>query len=385
MESMSTLASMLKRSGQTRPTLAPYMDVSLQTIHNWCTGRVPVPVHHFGRLAENLTALGGSDAELAEIMRGYLQMHGMSGRLLSTLSAHSDVNEQATVLLISWDIKSGGLFSHFPGACRTAVQSLGMTCLVVDCGGDHLMKRTYVREAIKHRYAGVILAGIPGAPPSPVDELFDALQPLVDAGIPVAMIAPWSADVALPPGVTALGWDSNVSNSMGIGLLRKLGHERISVILSETGPMVSGRYQGLDRTFSEQGAHIDDALVVWMGDDPDDVGEIQGVLDSATAIFAPPSTLHLLASECYAKNLRWPDNVSIITIGHSESIPQLGSNPFTYVGIPVGRISRSAAHILSSLVEQEETSYYQQFAIYGKGAMRIMNAEGGSVAAPIQA
>jgi DNA-binding LacI/PurR family transcriptional regulator len=330
-------------------------------------------------LAENLTTFGASDAEVAELMRAYLQMHGMSDRLLRTLSARSGASERSTVLLVSWDIKSGGLFSHFPGACRTAVQSLGMTCLVVDCGGDHQMKRTYIREAIKHRYAGVILAGVPGAPPSPVDELFDAIQPLVNARIPVVMIAPWSADVALPPGVTALGWDSNVSNSMAIGHLRDLGHERISVILSETGPMVSGRYQGIDRTFSDQGARIDEALVVWTGDDPDDADEILGALGSATAIFASPSTLLLLANGCYAKNIRWPDDISIITIGHPESIPQLGSNPFTYIAVPVGRISRSAAHILSSLIEEDQTAYYQQFAIYGKSAMRIMNAGGGSV------
>jgi DNA-binding LacI/PurR family transcriptional regulator len=379
MEPTQNLASMLKRSGQNRPTLAAYMDVSLQTIHNWCTARVPVPVHQFGRLAENLTTFGASDAEVAELMRAYLQMHGMSDRLLRTLSARSGASERSTVLLVSWDIKSGGLFSHFPGACRTAVQSLGMTCLVVDCGGDHQMKRTYIREAIKHRYAGVILAGVPGAPPSPVDELFDAIQPLVNARIPVVMIAPWSADVALPPGVTALGWDSNVSNSMAIGHLRDLGHERISVILSETGPMVSGRYQGIDRTFSDQGARIDEALVVWTGDDPDDADEILGALGSATAIFASPSTLLLLANGCYAKNIRWPDDISIITIGHPESIPQLGSNPFTYIAVPVGRISRSAAHILSSLIEEDQTAYYQQFAIYGKSAMRIMNAGGGSV------
>ena len=80
--------------------------------------------------------------------------------------------------------------------------------------------------------------------------------------------------------------------------------------------------------------------------------------------------------------MRWPDDISIVTIGHPQSIPQLGSSPFTYVGIPVGRISRSAAHIVSSLIEEGEGAYFQQFAIYGKSAMRIMNAEGGSVGPP---
>jgi DNA-binding LacI/PurR family transcriptional regulator len=382
MKASPDLATLIKSYGLARPVLAARMDVSLQTIHNWCIGRIPVPLHQFSRLAENLVGVGASDAEIAGLLRGYLEMHGLDERLLGTLSSRTDTSDRATVLLMSWDIKSGGLFSHFPGACRSAVQSLGMTCLVVDCGGDHQMKRTYVREAIKHRYAGVIIAGIPGAPPSPTDELFDAIQPLVDAGIPVVMISPWNTNVDIPQGVTALGWDSNVSNSMAIQCLQQAGHEQIALVLSETGPMVSGRYQGLDRIFSDQGKRIDDSLVVWTGDDPGDPDEILDVLGSATAVFARPSTLHLLANGCYAKNLRWPDDISIVTVGHPESIPQLGSNPFTYIGIPVGRISRSAAHLLSSLVEEGESAYYQQFAIFGKSAMRVMNADGGSVGAP---
>ena len=382
METSANLSSLLKRYGLARSALAAQMDVSLQTIHNWCIGRIPVPLHQFSRLAENLTALGASDSVIAELIRAHLQMHGLDERLLSTLTSRSDGGDRAVVLLMSWDIKSGGLFSHFPHACRSAVQSLGMTCLVVDCGGDDQMKRTYVSEAIKHRYAGVIFAGIPGASPSPIDELFDAMQPLVEAGIPVVMISPWNTDVAIPQGVTALGWDSNVSNSMAVGFLRESGHERIAVVLSEAGQMVSGRYQGLDRTFADQGMQINDSLVVWTEDDPDDPDEIQEALGSATAVFARPSTLHLLANGCYARNMRWPDDISIVTIGHPQSIPQLGSSPFTYVGIPVGRISRSAAHILSSLIEEGEGAYSQQFAIYGKSAMRIMNTEGGSVGPP---
>jgi DNA-binding LacI/PurR family transcriptional regulator len=382
MDFPTDLASLLKRYFITRSWLAAHMDVSLQTIHNWCIGRVPVPVHQFSRLTEQLIESGATDAEVAELMRACLQVHGLNDQLLSTLSSRNDSNDRGVVLLMSWDIKSGGLFSHFPGACRRAIQRVGMTCLVVDCGGEHQMKRTYVHEAIKHRYAGVILAGIPGASPSSFDDLFDTIQPLADAGIPVVMISPWNADVALPQGVAALGWDANISNSMALGFLREFGHERIALVLSETSPVTAGRYQGLDRTFSDQGTRIDDSLVVWAGDDPHDPDEIQEALGVATAIFARPSTLHLLANGCYAKNLRWPDDISIITIGHPESIPQLSRNPFTYVGIPVGRISRSAAHILSSLVEDGDGAYYQQFAVYGKTAMTIMNPDGGSVGPP---
>jgi hypothetical protein len=73
-----------------------------------------------------------------------------------------------------------------------------------------------------------------------------------------------------------------------------------------------------------------------------------------------------------------------MTIGHPSSMPQLGDNPFTYVTVPVGKISRGAAHILASLIEDNEVPYSQQFMVYGKSSMRVQNAEGGSVGIPQQ-
>lgn len=61
---------------------------------------------------------------------------------------------------------------------------------------------------------------------------------------------------------------------------------------------------------------------------------------------------------------------------------QLGGSPFTYVAIPVGKISRSAAHILVSMIQDDEYLYSQQFMVHGKSSMRIINAEGGSIGPP---
>ena len=127
MDTPTSLASLLKHYGLARSSLASRMDVSLQTIHNWCIGRVPVPVHQFSRLAENMTSLGASDAEVAALMREYLDEHGLNDRLFATLTSRNSSVDRNVVLLMSWDIKSGGLFSHFPSECRRAVQDLGMT------------------------------------------------------------------------------------------------------------------------------------------------------------------------------------------------------------------------------------------------------------------
>ena len=60
------------------------------------------------------------------------------------------------------------------------------------------------------------------------------------------------------------------------------------------------------------------------------------------------------------------------------------SHPFTYVGIPVGKISRAAAHLFASMADEEDFRYSQQFVVYGRSAMRVMNAHAGSVGPPAQ-
>jgi DNA-binding LacI/PurR family transcriptional regulator len=318
------------------------------------------------------------------LVRAQLEAHGLNENLIRSLSTTVTPDDGTrSIMVMSWDLKSGGLFSHFATACRQALESLGFSCTVVDCGADHHMKQRYVREALRHRYSGVVLAGVPGAYPTPQDEVLMTIQPLTEASIPVALLMPWNGHVSLPQGVVALGWDADVANGMAVEALRSAGHEDIALVLSETGPLVSGRYQGLDRVFADVGKPLNDISVAWVGGDPDDLEEVQHALNHASAVFARPSTLPVLANACYALGRHWPADISVMTIGHPITIPQLGSNPFTYVTVPVGKISRGAAHILASLIEDNEVPYSQQFMVYGKSSMRIMNAEGGSVGAPV--
>ena len=384
MAPVMTLTELLRTHHLPRAGLAAGMDVSLQTIHNWCVGRVPVPVHQLDRLIANLGSAGASDQEIAGLVRSQLEAHGLNETLMRSLSSTVTPDYGApSIMIMSWDLKSGGLFSHFATACRQALESLGFSCLVVDCGADHHMKQRYVREAVRHRYAAVVLAGIPGAYPSPQDELLSTIQPLLDASVPVAMLMPWNGHVSLPQGVVALGWDADVANGMALDTLRAAGHDNIALLLSETGPLVSGRYQGLDRLFAETGKPLTEVSIAWVGGgDPDDLEEVQHALSKASAVFARPSTLPVLANACYSLGRHWPDDISVMTIGHPSSMPQLGRNQFTYVAVPVGKISRGAAHILASLIEDNEVPYSQQFMVYGKSSMRIMNAEGGSVGQP---
>ena len=379
----ASLSSLVKQYRLSRPSLASAMHVSLQTIHNWCAGRVPVPVHHLGRLSERLTSVGATEDDIASLVRRQLEQHGLDHEILQGFfSERRPPAGSGAVMLITWDMKSGGIFQHFTKATRQAVESLGFTCLVMDCGGDHRLRETYIKQAVRTRARGVILAGVPGAYPAPSDELLTSIKPLLDDQLPTVMLTPWNGHIPLPAGVVAVGWDSDSANEMAVSFLKESGHEHIALVLGETGPLVSGRYQGLERTFADLGMVIDEQRVAWLDSNADDITDVQQAIERSTAVFARTSTLSTVANACYAANLRWPNDFSVITLGHPQSFAQFGSRPFTYVGIPVGKISRAAAHLFASMADEEDFRYSQQFVVYGRSAMRVINPDAGSVGPP---
>ena len=366
-----------------RRSLASDMDVSLQTIHNWCSTRVPVPIHQIDRLIERLRRAGAEDSEIAELVASQLEAHGLSSGLVEAFRAQTAVPKGlGSVMLIAWDLKSGGMFPHFAHSCRESVEALGYTCLVVDCGGVHSMKQTYVREAVRRRYAGVLLVGVPGAFPDPDDDLFATIESLDKSGIPTVMVTPWRAHLNLPAGVAGIGWDADAANEKALDTLFQLGHRDVAVLLSGPGTLSAGRHQGVDRAFEALGREMREDLVVWVDGDDDDLPETSRVIRSASAVYARASTLATLANACYTQGLRWPQDLSILTIAHAQALVHLGTNPFSYVSVPVRRISQGAAQLLSSLSTEDRGPYSQQFIVYGSSSMRVINQEGGSIGAP---
>jgi DNA-binding LacI/PurR family transcriptional regulator len=378
----SRLSALVAKYRIQRPSLASDMNVSVQTIHNWCSGRIPTPIHQIERLVERLQRGGASDSDVSLLVADQLEAHGLSSSFVFALSTDSAAQaSQGSVMLVAWDMKSGGMFPHFAHSCREAIEAIGYTCLVLDCGGAHSMKRTYIREAVRRRYAGLLLIGVPGAFPDPDDDLLTMIEPLSQNGIPTVMVTPWRGNLPLPTGVAGVGWDSDAANDKALETLFDLGHSDVAVLLSATGPLVTGRYQGIERSFESLGRKMRDDLIVWVDGDDDDLPETSRVLRSATAVLARASTLSTLTNACYTQGLRWPRDLSVITVAHSQAQLQLGTNPFTYVSVPVRRISQGAAHLLASLAIGDQAPYSQQFIVYGSSSMRLIHEQGGSIGA----
>ena len=106
------------------------------------------------------------------------------------------------------------------------------------------------------------------------------------------------------------------------------------------------------------------------------------MIRSASAVYARASTLVTLTNACYTQGLIWPRDLSVITVAHTQAQLQLGTNPFTYVSVPVRRISQGAAHLLASLAMDDRAPYSQQFILYGSSSMRLVHEHGGSIGAP---
>ena len=372
------LSSLLRDHHISRSAIAHEMGVSAQTIHNWCSGRVLIPSAKLEPLCESLEQRGVPGDKLAQLVVRELEEHGIRSDRLTLKPA----GPQPTVMVLTWDLTAPSLFGPITKVARASLEGLGFECMVIDCGGEHRIRRAVLQQAPAFGVAGILLSGVPGEAPNPDDDLFSSLGPIIAAGIPVVFLKPWTGSVSLPAGVGSIGWDSVAAVEQAVRLLVDRGHTRIRALLAESGANFGGRYRGLDAVWGNLGLLFDeDDCIAWLPRGGPS-GEFREALSDASAVFTPPSNLLVLARACFEAGVRWPRDISITSLGNREFIPQLSERPFTFVNIPVGRVSRGAAQLLSSMIKGERFQTGQEYVVYGASAMSIENLDGGSVGLP---
>ena len=94
------LGSILKTHHISRADLAHRLDVSVQTIHNWCSGRILIPSRKLGHLCDLLEALGVPPDELAQMAVRELETLGVQQQRLALRSRTA----QPVVGLVTWDL-----------------------------------------------------------------------------------------------------------------------------------------------------------------------------------------------------------------------------------------------------------------------------------------
>ncbi len=372
------LGPLLKAHHISRSDLAHRANVSVQTVHNWCSGRVRVPSEKLGRLCDLLEELGVPRDELAQMAVRELERLGVQQERLTLRSKST----QPVIVLMTWDLMSPGLFGPLARVARTALEGMGYQCMALDCGGEHRQRRAYLQWAVRGDVDGLLLCGVPGDVPDPDDDLFASLNPVTAQGIPVVLLKPWTgSSVALPAGVGSIGWDYVAAVEVAAGLLQGLGHEQVHALLAAEGAGFGARYRGLDRAWGNLGLSFDEDSIIW-SQEGETAQELADALTGASAVFTPPSQLPTIARACFARGIRWPQDVSIVSLGNRAFVPQLHRTPFTFVSIPIGRVGRGAAQLLSSMVRGERFQTGQEYVIYGASTMSVENEHGGSVGPP---
>jgi len=340
------LGPLLKALFISRASVARELGVSVQTIHNWCSGRVEVPPQQVGRLVTVLRDRGAPSASVAEFVQRELESYGIDPSLLVESARVREGLNASTVMIITWNLAQAGAFEAIARLCRQTLEHAGVECLHVDCGGEHRLKRSYIRQALSMSCLGVVLVGVPGDVPDPDDELLSAIAPAIEAGVPVVLAMPWANSLPLPRGAAAIGWDIDAAAGMAIDFLVDSGHEEIGIFRGPNDPAHVRRYQGMDAALQRRGITPRPDLVAWASDEPDDLSDL--------------------------------------TMGNSLFTPKMGRRPFTYATLPIGKVSRGAAHLLMSLTQEASTSYGQEYVIYGASSMSIAHAEDGSIGPPMR-
>lgn len=371
------LSSLLKTHHVSRSDLALRLNVSLQTIHNWCGGRIRIPSTKLEPLCQTLSQLGASSEDLSQLVATELAAHGLRPDRLTTRAPTS----RRFVMLMTWDLSTPGLFGPITKIARTTLEELGYECIVVDCNAEHRLRRGNLAHAIALGVDGLLLCGVPGDVPDADRDLISSLDPALAAGIPIVLLKPWTGAIDLPSGVGSIGWDSVAAVQQAVGILKSSGHTRIRAILSGTGAGFGGRYRGMDQAWSNLGIPFSDDSIIW-APSSNVVPELIDGIESSTGLFTPPSHLPVLSRACFEAGIQWPDHISITSLGNTDLITPLATRPFTFVNIPIGRASRGAAQLLTSMIQGDRFETGQEYVVYGASAMRVENLQGGSVGPP---
>lgn len=372
------LGSILKANYLSRGEIAEALGVSVHTVHNWCSGRVRIPLNRMEQVVRYLETSGVDGEITASLVQHEAEIQGFNTDLLP---GRLGKEARGPVVILAWDLARSSIFGPVARLCRETLEHMGRECLLLDCSGEHRIKRSYVKQAVSMKAAGILLAGVPGEIPDPDDDLLSTIEPAVRNAVPVVVIKPWSGTLDLPRGTAGVGWDASSAVGMAIDLLLELGHQDISGLMSSRGPAGRSHEIGFNFVAEKRGLHIKQDSLVWPMAGGEHIQDVERLIHESSAVFAHPSTLNVIAHACYDQHITWPDDISIVSLGHSQSIPRFGPRPFTYVSLPVGKVSRTAAHLLMTLVSREERLYGQEFSLFGPSAMGIVNVESGSVRA----
>ncbi|MEX2599174.1 MAG: substrate-binding domain-containing protein, partial [Dehalococcoidia bacterium] len=382
MPTEARLTEILKQTNVSREALARALDVSSQTIDNWCIRRSRIRPDKLERLCTVLQENGAPPAKVAAFLEDELERQGLQiDRWLSHIQK-APPERTAPVFVICWKGEAGSIYGPLARTCREMLDKLSFPAVFLDCCAQHHVRRNYIREAVRRQCSGVVLVGVRGETPDPDDDMMASYAQLSDHGIPCVAVQLGSEMATKQPHMAAVCWDHNSVLDVAVESLANSGHREVGAVLRG---MRQSPYHG--RFHTALGRHdlpFNAKRVAWHTNDSLHSGplvpDLQALIQSVSAIWCPPTSLGFLLSACRDFGLSIPKDISIVSSGSADYFKEWAPS-LTYVRLPFEQIGRETARLLAQLIDGDEEAE-GNVVKFGQEYLRLENATGGSIGKP---
>ncbi|MEX2430661.1 MAG: substrate-binding domain-containing protein [Dehalococcoidia bacterium] len=361
-----------------RTELAAALGVSKQTVDSWCVRRTHIRPDHLDALCRHLRDHGAPADHLGTFVADELTSQGLDvGEWLTARTEKDGAEHRPPVYVICWKAGIDSMFGSLAHICREMLDRQTYPAIMLDCCGEHHLRRFYVREAVRRGCSGVVLVGVEGEPPDEDEDLMASCRYLAAAGIPTVFVRGGEQLVPGLPRAAGVYWEGALDAALDT--LVGLGHQRVGAFIRGARPPRLDEFQG---SLLSHGLGFDPRWLAWNDDGPA-VHErveldLRDIVTSCSAVWCSPTSVGRLLSVCQELAVEVPQDLSIMSSGPSgffrEWAPRL-----TYVRTPFDRVGREAARLMAQLIDGDGTAEHAVVR-FGREHMTVENLENGSVA-----
>lgn len=255
----SLLRRLLLEANLSSTEAAEVLNVSLQTVTNWTSGRSHIPVHRLVRITELLEERAIGRKELVALVRQELAQQGISRGLLDYTGGAGDAPIKR-VALVTWNNALNGFAAAAP-AFRSVMSRNGIECIVLDCMKDHSLKQSILEFLRVFSFDGLVLytahqrVGVSSDLQIFADEM-------TSQGVPVVLVGHTPDESH--PSVTSVHWDIEELAHDATQLLIGGGHKAIGgIFYGGSESFHTENFNGFERALIAGGLVHREDLIIW--------------------------------------------------------------------------------------------------------------------------
>ncbi len=356
----SLLGTLLKQLGLSREELAERMNLSLDTVNNWCSQRSRIKLQHLSRLVKLLRDLGASCEPLEGFLRAQLLKDGLDEDTLAFLADTSKREENQPVYVLGSHLYSGSYESIILGV-HDAMQAKGKgNVIYLDICGRQDVLDFYLDDVLSDGTRGIIFVGI-RLQEYQVQKLLKLAAQLASQGIPSVFVPDGLTGPV--PGTAIIKVDVYQAAAQATKLLWDQGHRNIVALAMAHWLGQRARVQGYQDTMERLGGtpNVIWALSADSGPRPGAVADRPYLHEASDMISEDREVTAILALSASAvkevmralhQRNRLPGrDIAVLALGCWDWMHNVAHPPITHVALPYYEAGLQAAHVLIEMAK----------------------------------